>query len=80
MIDDEFVFIHGDGDDVEMMVGEDAGCDEVGGLFDEDGVASLGEERTQQIQCGGDARRDEDIFWICRMPIPATQELGEGEF
>ena len=62
--DDESVFIHGDRDDVEMMVGEDARRNKIGGLFDEDGVASLGEERAQQIQRGGDARRDEDVFGI----------------
>lgn len=77
--DEQSVFIHCDGDDVQMMIGKDFRRDEIGGFLHEDGIAGLREESAKQVQGRGDACRHENGFRLHGGTVSPFEKVGEGE-
>ncbi len=76
-VDDESVLVRGRGHDAQTVVFENAQGQEIGGLFDKDGVAAAGEERTDEVQGLGCACGDDNALGVDGLRVVRTQEIGQ---
>src|SRR6185369_16096780 len=71
------VFIGRNRNNIQAVIGENLGSQEIRRLFDKDGISCLRKDRADQIQGRRHTVSNKNIFELNRHPIILSQELGK---